>query len=630
MNEKRRRILKQLMSAACAMFAGRISLGSHHPERYPLSAEGNEAGTSRTGTFPFTGFIRAFSIGEFIPKDQGGKFIQEELPGTECDEQIVREIRGGMPERVFGNPVDWGKLESTELEKSVWLNRFYYLPSFARMYYLKKDQAALGYMVRFIRKWIAENPGGGGNSRYNWFDMQVAWRAIHLSWCYFLGEGGLTADEKKMITGSLQVHADILLEGFGKQNLNEFNHQAHGALAMLYLGILFPFLRGSEELVSSGLRILDHHIRHAFYTDGGNVEQMFGYYPFEAHLFRDAYLLCRANQVEFPEELAALLQRMIRFMVAVKQPDHTMPPVNDSFEMPAIPTIATLCAVLGQEAPAGPGSSVYFPETQIAVMRAEKGRHSWYVLINPAKSIGAHAHAGRLAFTLWINGRPLLIDSGCCNYDRPLLVRWYRTTRAHNTVVIDGKSDEATSSARQWAPKRITGNRITRWVDHPDYRWCRMNSPTDDPVNSGVSWTRDLVLVKNEFFVIHDCFESSGEHRYETLFHFPPTDVSTGDHQEILTGSAGPVIVPVFEKMPDCPVISNELVSSGGKDIPAPVASYHFIGKGTSHSAFVVIPEPEKRPLLKCESSGDGFGIMISGVAGKAVLSIITKSLWIY
>ncbi|MGD9557826.1 MAG: alginate lyase family protein [Mangrovibacterium sp.] len=624
MTENRRKFIRKLTGGGAGIcWLG--SFGSPFGLRQPGNP-GENSGGSRP-VFPFFSYVEKYTIGEFIPKDQGGKFVQMEIAGTEDDREIVQKIRAGLLERTYGDPIDWGALEKTELEKSVWLNRFYYLPAFARIYYLEKDEEALRYMVQFIRKWVHENPrvSETRKSRYNWFDMQVAWRAIHLSWCYFLAERGLTDEDKKLITGTLEEHAAALAEGFGKQTLNEFNHQAHGALAMLYMGVLFPSFPASAGLVPAALRILDHHIRHAFYPDGGNVEQMFGYYPFEASLFRDACLLCRANRIDIPGSLVELLHKMIRFISLVEQPDQTMPPVNDSYEMATGPVLSTLCTATGHRQPCHQPASAYFPETQIAVMRAAGDRNSWYALVNPAKTIGAHAHAGRLAFTLWCNQKPLFIDSGCCSYDRPELVSWYRTSRAHNTVLIDGTTDEATSSVRLWAPKRTTENRITDWIETADYTFCRMVSPSAEPVNAGVDWSRSLVLVKDQFFVIHDCYRCEAEHQFEMLLHFAPGQIKATD-QTIRVGDGGPVIMPACAELAGMPVISKGLVSVKGRSVSTPVAAYQFRGRGMVHAVFIVFPQgqPFGLPNVEQQDRQSGTGITIRGEDGK--ISLLFKN----
>jgi len=291
MSSDRRIFLKRLAVGGTGILLSGTSLGrSLHSSNFTNFSGAVKA---EEGIFPFFNYLKSYNIGDYIPKDQGGKFVQMELLTTEEDRLIVGKIRNGLLEEVFGSPINWNYREDGQLEKTVWLNRFYYLPSFARMYYLSGDISYLNDMMRLIAVWIENNPllPDSHAKNYNWRDMQVAWRSIHWSWCYFLTEKALSEEQKILILNSLKQHAAILLEGFGKQPLNEFNHQSHGALAMLYLGVLFPTFESANELKQTALKILGHHLEKAFYTDGGNVEQMFGYYPFETHLFRDTYLL---------------------------------------------------------------------------------------------------------------------------------------------------------------------------------------------------------------------------------------------------------------------------------------------------------------------------------------------------
>jgi hypothetical protein len=580
--------------------------------------------------FPFMKYLPLYSFGDYIPKDQGGKFIQMAVLGTEDDAKIVEAIRGGVLSEVYGSPVDWQKYERSELEKSVWLNRFYFLPSFARMFNLTGDRSYIDDMMRIIRQWITDNPRLPDSHRttYNWRDMQVAWRSIHLSWCWYLGEKGLTDEEKRLIAATLREHAHILLTGFGQAKLNEFNHQSHGGLAMLYLGVLFPDLEDAAELRRKAMIILNHHLANAFYADGGNVEQMFGYYPFQAHLFRDAFLLCTANGIEPPVNSLPMLQKMALYLAAVERPDGTVPQVNDSYEMPVKPILDTINDILGAMAVAGDQGSTYFPDTQVAVMR-QGGEAGWYLLANPAAVIGAHAHAGRLGFELWNNGSPLLIESGCCNYDDPALVSWYRTTRAHNSVVIDGVTEAATSSSQLWVPRRETPNRITEWKPGEEVSSLTMVSPPEEATNSSVLWTRIITLVKGRFAVISDSFRAEGDHSYEIVLHFPPSEVTAGTSGRSMTVRTEKV-TQLYAADPSGEgrfVTGSGMVSIKGRSTEAPMASLNLRGTGNVQSHLLVIPsqgeESPARVTMKRRKGGTFVTVReTNGVKTRIALSV--------
>ncbi|HSP92885.1 MAG TPA: heparinase II/III family protein [Vicinamibacterales bacterium] len=583
-------------------------------------------GRQRGPVFPFHAHASRYDIGEYLPKDQGGKFIQMALVGSEADAAVVEAIRGGVLERTYGDPIGWSRFEKSAIERSVWLNRFYYLPPFARLFRLTGDRRFLDDMMRIVSRWTADNPrpSASAPATHIWRDMQVAWRSIHLSWCSYLGGEGLRDEEKLAISRLLQDHADVLLAGFGRQPLNEFNHQSHGALAMLYLGTLFPNLAGAASLRQTALAILTHHLERAFFADGGNVEQMFGYYPFEAHIFRDAYLLCVSNGVEPPAGTVPALKRMAAFLAAVAQPDGTMPQVNDSYEMPVDPTLETLDGVLRGEGARRVEASTRFPDTQIAVLRDSPGR-KWYVLANAAQTIGAHAHAGRLAVNVWFNGKPVLVDSGCCDYDDPALVTWFRTTGAHNTVMIDGRSDRATSSDALWAPRRQTANRIPAWDVGEGHVYCRMQSPAEEETNAGVAWSRSIALVRDLFVVIHDCFEAVGAHHYKVLFRFPSRGVVVNRVSKslVVKGADGVHILPAAPEAIEDIALTLAPLSVKGATISAPVAACSFKRDGIAHSLFVIVPGADDEPgaTVRQTATNDGIVLSVAGERfGEAVL----------
>lgn len=614
MSRGRRQFIKRICAGTAGVALGGLTINAIPAGAFAFPRNGHARGDFPV--FPFTGYAGRYNIGDYIPKDQGGKFIQMTLLGTEDDAGIVEAIRGGVLSRVYGEPVEWQRYERSEIEKSVWLNRFYFLPSFARMYHLTGDRSYLDDMMRIIRTWITDNPRMPDSHRttYNWRDMQVAWRSIHFSWCYYLGDKGLTSEEKQLIVDSLREHAHILLTGFGQAKLNEFNHQSHGGLAMIYLGVLFPMLDDSTELLRRGMIILNHHLANAFYPDGGNVEQMFGYYPFQSHLFRDAFLLCTANGIEPPVNSLPMLRRMAHYLASVERPDGTVPQVNDSYEMPVRPILDTINDIPGAEAVSGPQGSVLFPDTQVAVMR-RGGEEGWYLLANPASVIGAHAHAGRLGFELWNGGMPLLIESGCCNYDDPALVSWYRTTRAHNSVVIDGMTEAATSSQLLWVPRRETPNRITEWNPNNELPSLTMVSPPGETTNAGVRWSRKITLVNRRMAIISDSFTAEGEHNYELLLHFPPSDVnvSTAGKEIIVnkvSGTGTPVASPAAN-------VTSSPAGTGAVSPAGAVATYPT-GSGAGSPAGIPPVAPATIHAIAPDSKGS-FTVSTGLVSVRAV-----------
>lgn len=565
--------------------------------------------------FPFYKYARKYNFGDFMPKDQGGKFIQMEILGTEDDALIVEKIQTGVLENIYDSPIKWTKFEKTEIEKSVWVNRLYFLPSFARMYYLTKDRRYISDMMRILSKWIEENPKLPGSEKktFNWRDMQVAWRTIHLCWCYYLTEEALSQEEKNIIVNLQKSHVEVLLSGFAKQKLNDFNHQSHGALAMLYIATLFPELDVEGQLKSNALRILTHHLHNAHYKDGGNVEQMFGYFPFQTAIFRDTYLLCKQNNIEIPIDLVNLLDKMATYMSDFAQPDWSMPAINDSYEMDVLISLSILSDIFKKDYTIKQTRSIVYPDTQIAVIKGENRANKWYLIMNPAKRIGSHAHAGRLALNLWYNNNPIFIDAGCCNYDKRIKNRWYRTSKAHNTILIDGIQDAESSSNVEYAKMRYTENKITDWEVTTNYKYCQMTSYANDPTNNNVEWTRNIALIKDDYVLVYDHFKTDKEHKYSTLFHLPPIKVLQDKNNKtinIYTNDTINIFPVVSEKLKKID-INDEFVYIKGKDYQAPMLTYNYNNRGDFNTALLIIPQKMQQNILSMKQKDKEGGSCI-------------------
>ena len=69
-------------------------------------------------------------------------------------------------------------------------------------------------------------------------------------------------------------------------------------------------------------------------------------------------------------------------------------------------------------------------------------------------SIAAHGHADALSITLSIDGAPILVDPGTFTYDSKSVWReWFRSTRAHNTLNINGRSQSISVGPFNWSRK---------------------------------------------------------------------------------------------------------------------------------------------------------------------------------
>ena len=160
---------------------------------------------------------------------------------------------------------------------------------------------------------------------------------------------------------------------------------------------------------------------------------------------------------------------------------------------------------------------------------------------------GGHGHADALSINLFAGGKQLLVDPGTGVYNTaPKWRNFFRSSKAHNTAIVDGLEQSETGGTFSW--KQIAQTRLRRQValsgveyiegEHSGY--CRLPQK--------ILHRRGVLYCRPHCWVIVDRFLGEGSHRFDLLYHFPPeaeTSLcqSTGPQSEIemvaRAGSAG-------------------------------------------------------------------------------------------
>ena len=120
---------------------------------------------------------------------------------------------------------------------------------------------------------------------------------------------------------------------------------------------------------------------------------------------------------------------------------------------------------------------------------------------------GGHGHFDKLELLLFANGNYLTVDPGTVLYGLPIHGRWYKSTMAHNTLVVDGAWQAA-------ATGKLLGHGSEPWG-----QWARAECTE---AYDGVRMDRTAVL--GEGWLV-DVFRvaSASEHRYDLSWHFDAT-----------------------------------------------------------------------------------------------------------
>ena len=81
--------------------------------------------------------------------------------------------------------------------------------------------------------------------------------------------------------------------------------------------------------------------------------------------------------------------------------------------------------------------SANYPASGYAILAKGDGEQATWICLKYGPHGGWHGHPDKLNFVLYARGQVLAIDPGMARYGVPIHGGWYRTTLAHNTLVVD-------------------------------------------------------------------------------------------------------------------------------------------------------------------------------------------------
>jgi hypothetical protein len=465
----------------------------------------------------------------------------------------------------------WSQINFLDAEiagdkKITWeLNRHQYFATLGRAYWRTGDERYAQTFAAHVQSWIEANPPTRG---INWASsLEVAFRAISWLWAlyFFKDSPQLTPQLILCICKSLYKHARHL-EKYLSTYFSPNTHLTGEALGLFYLGTLLPEFREAARWRATGRRILLAELARHVRPDGVYFEQSSYYHRYTADFYTHFLLLARANGDEevlpnsplLEDKLSALLDHLMY----ITRPDGTTPFFGDDD--------GGRLAVLDERAPndfraaLASGAAIFAREDYKYVAREVSEETLWLLggdglrafdqlaAQPPAQTSRAfkdggyyvmrdgwtseanyllidcgphgiyncgHAHADALAYEVAARGRTLLIDPGTYTYTGAMHLRdEFRSSMAHNVLIVDNESSSVTDSTFTW--KHIAQCRAHSWISNTRFDYFVGEHNGYMRLAAPVRCARSVLFLKQDYWIMRDRVESSGEHLYEWRFHF--------------------------------------------------------------------------------------------------------------
>jgi hypothetical protein len=334
----------------------------------------------------------------------------------------------------------------------------------------------------------------------------------------------LGSEDRDLILQAIYMHAMLISRRLSRHS-SLGNHTVAEAVGLVVAGAIYRSTRKGKRWLETELQILTDELPHQILDDGGPAEQSLGYHRYVSDLYYLAMDFIQKNDLADVRHWQQQLAAAQRFLSAFQDKQGALPSIGDSDDGLAV---APGISPLRDESVVFDDSCVTFPDSGYSII---KNNGLLFTFDHGPLGMAPfynHGHADALSITLSKNSRPFIVDPGTYRYNGvPQWRRYFKSTRAHNTVIIDDQDQAIQETGFIWScpyHARLTlkqeqnGNLFFHAV-HDGYE--RLTEP--------VRHHRSVFFFDRENFLIRDRFVGTGTHCFQINFHLHPDAVLTAD-----------------------------------------------------------------------------------------------------
>jgi hypothetical protein len=454
--------------------------------------------------------------------------------------------------------------------KVTWeLNRHQWLVALAQAAVLAREPHHAHRAVTHLLGWIEANPYGIG---INWTSsLEASYRLI--AWCWVLvllrQSSACSTEVVRLLLGSIWMHARHV-ERYLSRFFSPNTHLTGEALGLFYAGVLFPEFEAAARWRELGRDILDEQSRRQIAADGVYFEQTTCYQRYTIELYLHFLLLAARNRVAVPAGIAARVQRMLDFLIAVGEPPGLLPQIGDADGGWLLPlatrsandcrgvlAVAAACFGRGDFAwaagapapevawflggdgadafdrlepapPTRPASRV-FSDGGYVVMRSGWARNARLLIVDAGPLgcpiSGAHGHADLLSVQCSAHGERYLVDPGTYSYTGDAVWRdHFRGVSAHNTASVDGEPLARPVGPFAWETRPVAT--LDSYATGGDHDFADASHQAYARLVDPVTHRRRVLFVARVYWLVVDDLVGAADHQVAVRFQFSPRPVT--------------------------------------------------------------------------------------------------------
>ena len=444
--------------------------------------------------------------------------------------------------------------------KVTWeLSRHQFLTTLAKAWLLTGDECFVRELENLYYDWQRKNPYPLG---INWASsLEVAFRSLAWIWTVQLLRGCESAAKLRHdIMQALAFNA-WYIRRYLSTYFSPNTHLQGEAVALYFIGTLYPTLPNAKDWRETGWNVLLEHALTKVLDDGAYFEQSTYYHVYALDFFMHAQILALRNGNAFPSGYDDVLKKMLGQLSCLCQAGppprfgdddggrlfdgrrnmdlHLSDPLVTGtalyqcgdFKQPGLQATEEMLWLLGEAGlrsfsdctASAIGHSARFDNTGLYITHS--GVQSASQLVFDAGPLGGgsggHGHADALSLALNLDGKPLLVDPGSCNYVGPGSDReTFRITQAHNTVTVDKLSQTTPKTAFSWFQwPRVMMEAV---MFAPEFEFVAASHDGYTRLQPPVTQRRSVFNAHSGFWFVLDQLMGNGPHDYALHWHLAP------------------------------------------------------------------------------------------------------------
>lgn len=394
-----------------------------------------------------------------------------------------------------------------------------------------------------------------GNGVYEAF--RSGYRILNWLWIHnmFLNEEAYTDEDQLTTIATLLQHGQHLFERNGEFNYG--NHQTRGVSTLAMLAILFRDFEGTDLWLERAMERLSEHMAMEINQDGFQFERSVHYHMSDINNYFYVYQLAKLNGIEVDKAWEETLRGLFTTLVKIAYPDRSAPVLQDDTEIPwgeknDISGAMTLGYLLFEDPEFGyfatnkvddrvywflsneqiemlenieeqrPNyGSLAFEETGYFIMREGWEPNDKVMVISAGLDPDKpdHQHGDMLGIQAYANGHAILpnyqVRYSLSDFD------FFKNSMVKNVALVDDQLQ-----GKKWTSNKggsgfgkfgqLPNPTALAWESNDDFDF--FTGSHDGFEDIGVAYSRQVVYLKDDFWIVKDNFSSDKPHEYKQVW----------------------------------------------------------------------------------------------------------------